>query len=83
LRVIDKAETELPQVGLMKLRDNETGKLFWVDTSDKNFRKQFIANQLRFEDELKDIFNRSGVDAARIYTHEGYVKPLMNLFKNR
>jgi uncharacterized protein (DUF58 family) len=83
LRIVDKAETELPSVGLIKLRDNETGKHFWVDTSDKTFRKKFIANHLRFEDELRDLFNRSGVDATRIYTHEGYIKPLMNLFKNR
>ncbi len=83
LRVIDKAEIELPAVGMIKLRDNETGKVIWVDSSDKSFRKQFVSNQLRFEDSLKDIFNRSGVDAARIYTHEGYIKPLMNLFKNR
>jgi uncharacterized protein (DUF58 family) len=83
LRIIDKAETELPPVGLIKLRDNETGKHFWVDTSDKTFRKKFIANHLRFEDELRDLFNRSGVDTTRIYTHEGYIKPLMNLFKNR
>jgi uncharacterized protein (DUF58 family) len=83
LRVIDKAEMDLPSVGMIKLRDNETGKVMWVDSSDTKFRKQFIANHLKFEDNLKDIFNRSGVDAARIYTHEGYIKPLMNLFKNR
>jgi uncharacterized protein (DUF58 family) len=83
LRVIDKTEMLLPEVGMIKLRDNETGKVMWVDSSDKSFRKKFIANHLKFEDSLKDIFNRSGVDAARIYTHEGYIKPLMNLFKNR
>jgi uncharacterized protein (DUF58 family) len=83
LRIIDKAETELPPVGLIKLKDNETGRITWVDTSDKTFRKQFVANHLRFEAELKELFNRSGVDAARIYTHESYIKPLMNLFKNR
>jgi uncharacterized protein (DUF58 family) len=83
LRIIDKAEKEIPNVGLLKLKDNETGKLMWVDTSDKNFRKQFIANNLKFEDELKDIFNRSGIDTTNIYTHESYIKPLMNLFKNR
>lgn len=83
LRIVDKAETELPEVGLIKLMDNESGRIMWVDTSDKAFRKKFIANQLRFEDELRDLFNRSGVDATRIYTHEGYIKPLMNLFKNR
>ncbi len=83
LRIIDRTETELPPVGMIRIRDNETGNTRFVDSSSKTFRKKFIANHLRFEDELKDLFNRSGVDAARIYTHEGYIKPLMNLFKNR
>ena len=83
LRIVDKTETELPSVGLVKLKDNESGKIIWVDTSDKSFRKQFAVNRIKFEDELKDIFNRSGIDDASILTHEGYIKPLMNLFKNR
>lgn len=83
LRIVDKTETELPEIGMVKLRDNETGKLMWIDTSDKSFRRQFTVNQRKFEDELKDVFNRSGIDSARIYTHENYVTPLMNLFKNR
>ncbi len=83
LRIVDKAERELPDIGLIKLKDNETGNVIWVDTSDKSFRKKFAVNYLKFEDELKDVFNRSGVDATNIITHENYVKPLMNLFKNR
>lgn len=83
LRIVDKAEMQLPNVGLIKLRDNETGKTMWVDTSSKSFRKQFAVNQLKFEDTLKDLFNRSGVDTTKIFTHESYIKPLMNLFKNR
>lgn len=83
LRVIDKTEQELPDIGLIKLMDNETGKLMWIDTSDKSFRKQYLANRLKFENELKDLFNRSGVDATQVYTNESYVKPLMNLFKKR
>jgi uncharacterized protein (DUF58 family) len=83
LRIVDKAERELPDIGLIKLKDNETGNVIWADTSDKNFRKQIAVNCLKFEDELKDVFNRSGVDATNITTHENYVKPLMNLFKNR
>lgn len=83
LRIVDKTETQLPDVGLVKLMDNETGKLMWVDTSNKNFRKQFTVNQLKFEEELKEIFNRSGIDATKILTHESYIQPLMNLFKNR
>lgn len=83
LRIVDKTEAELPDIGLVKLRDNETGKLIWVDTSDKSFRKQFAVNQKKFEADIKDIFNRSGIDATKIHTHENYVTPLMNLFKNR
>jgi len=83
LRVNDAHESKLPDVGLVKLRDNETGKLMWVDTSDKAFRKQMEVNRLKFEAELKDIFNRSGVDYTTINTQEGYIKPLMNLFKKR
>lgn len=83
LRVIDKTEHELPKVGLIKLRDNESGKVMWVNTSDASFRKQYAINHLKFEEELKDIFNRSGIDATKILTHESYIKPLMNLFKKR
>ncbi len=83
LRIVDKAEIELPDVGLIKLKDNESGKITWVNTSDKIFRKQFSINQIKFEEEIKDTFNRSGIDATKIFTHESYVKPLMNLFKNR
>ena len=83
LRIIDKTEMQLPEVGMVKLMDNETGKHLWVDTDNKKFRKQFAVNQLKFEDELKDIFNRAGIDATKILTHESYIQPLMNLFKNR
>lgn len=83
LRIADKLETELPDVGLVKFRDNETGKQMWVDTSDKSFRKQFALNRLKFENTLKDTFNKSGIDYTNIYTHDGYIKPLMNLFKKR
>jgi uncharacterized protein (DUF58 family) len=83
LRIIDKHELELPDVGLVKLQDNETGKQLWVDTSDREFRKQFAVNRLKFEEELNDIFKKNGIDSTKIYTHEGYIKPLMNLFKNR
>jgi uncharacterized protein (DUF58 family) len=83
LRIVDKAETVLPAIGMLRVRDNESGAIRWIDSSDDHFRKQFAINVARFEDSLKDMFNRSGVDATSIYTHEGYIKPLMNLFKNR
>jgi len=83
VRIFDKAELELPDVGLIKLRDNETGKIVWVDSSSKQFRKQYAVNRVKFDHDLKDLFNRSGIDATTVHTHESYVKPLMNLFKKR
>ena len=83
LRVMDTKELELPAVGMMKIKDNETGNILWIDTSSPSFRKQFSVNRLKFEDTLKDIFTKSGIDSTSIYTHESYIKPLMNLFKNR
>lgn len=83
LKINDKAEQEIPKVGLIKLKDNETGKIVWADTSSKEFQKQFKVNVLKREHDLKDRFNKCGVDYCEIYTHEGYIKPLMNLFKRR
>lgn len=83
LRIIDKTEQELPKVGLLKLKDNETGKTRWIDTSEPAFMRQFAVNQLKFEEELRDTFAKSGIDAAKLYTHQSYVTPLIQLFKNR
>lgn len=83
LKINDKAEQEIPKVGLVKLKDNETGKIMWVDTSSNQFQKQFKTNLLKRENAVKENFNRSGVDYCDIFTHEGYIKPLMNLFKRR
>jgi uncharacterized protein (DUF58 family) len=83
LRIIDKTEMDIPQVGLMKLKDNESGNILWIDTNDKLLRKQFATNKINFESNLKEIFNRAGIDSANINTHESYIKPLMNLFKKR
>lgn len=83
LRIYDKREQELPNVGLLKLVDAETGTLKWVDTSDKKVRTQYIANAKKHEAYLKEIFNKSGVDTANINTEESYIPPLTNLFKRR
>ena len=83
LRVFDKAEMEIPKIGLIKLKDNETGKIKWVDTSSNSFQKELKIQHLKTENKLKDTFSRAGVDYTKISTDEGYVKPLMNLLKRR
>ncbi len=83
LRIYDIREQELPDIGLVKFMDAETGQLQWVNTSDKKVRNHFYASAKKQEASLKEIFNKSGVDSADINTAESYIKPLMNLFKRR
>ncbi len=83
LRIYDKREQELPNIGIVKMMDSETEQIKWVDTTDKNVRNQFAAAAKRREAYLKEIFNKSGVDSANICTSDSYIQPLMNLFKKR
>jgi uncharacterized protein (DUF58 family) len=83
LEVYDKSELEVPPVGLVKLKDFETGEIKWVNTSSNEFQKKMKANALKREQELKELFNRAGVDHVRLRTDQSYVQPLMMMFKRR
>jgi uncharacterized protein (DUF58 family) len=83
LRLFDKHEEEFPDLGLIPVKDEESGQVSWVNTGDKKVRDAFKIDALRRKAWLKDIFSKSGVDTADIGTHESYVKPLMTLFKKR
>lgn len=83
LHVYDKREEELPNVGLIKVRDAETNQFMWLDTSNAGIRKQYKETWIAANKKLKDTFTRAGVDNARIGTDEDYVKPLLQLFKQR
>lgn len=83
LRIYDKREMELPDVGLVRIKDAETGEMRWIDTSSEDVRRKYMVNAKTAELKLKDIFNKSGVDTTSISTSESYIRPLMNLFKKR
>jgi len=83
LRIHDEREEFLPNVGMIKVRDTESGELRWIDTSDKNIRDKFNKNYYNFEMDLKQTLQSSGVDHIDIKTGKDYIKPLMNFFKNR
>lgn len=83
LRVHDIRESHLTDLGLTPFCDPETGQISWVNTSSKKVREQFKVDMLRREAKLKDTFRKCGVDFTTISTHQSYVKPLMNLFKQR
>ena len=83
IQVYDRRVEELPDVGLMKMVDPETGKDVYVDTSSHRVRalhrKWWIESQVR----LRDTFSKSGVDSISVRTDQDYVKALMNLFAKR
>ena len=83
LHIYDQRETEIPNAGLIRFLDAETGETILVDSGDKAMRELFAKNWSRMDRELKDIFSRSGVDKAKIRTDESYITPLMRLFKKR
>ncbi|MBS1647998.1 MAG: DUF58 domain-containing protein [Bacteroidetes bacterium] len=83
LRIYDKTEHHIPKIGLIKLKDQETGKLLWVDTNSPAFQQQQKIQYAKNEARLKDVFSRAGVDYTQINAQEGYIKPLMTLFKRR
>ncbi len=83
VRIFDQREEEIPDMGLVRLRDAETGGQVWVDTSDKGFRREFAKQAAIRNRKMDELFIRSGVDMASVRTDRDYVKPLMTLFKKR
>ena len=83
LRTSDPREQELPNVGLVQFTDPESGDTRWVDTGNKRIRAFYRAEALKRQARTRDILRRAGVDSAVIGTREGYVRPLMNLFRRR
>jgi len=83
LRIYDHRETELINVGMVKMSDNETGEQVWVDTARKSIRDAYRNWWLTSDKAVTSVFNKTGTDFANISTNQDYVKPLINLFKKR
>lgn len=83
LNIYDKRETELPSIGMIKLKDAEKGNYVWVDSSSRKTRKLYADWWIKHMGRLDVMFKKSGVDYVSINTNEDYVKSLMTLFKRR
>lgn len=83
LKIYDSFENNMPDLGLIYMKDAETGKHTWVDTSKSSVRHQFNEWWRMKQLSVDELFARTGVDFASISTNEDYVKPLLNLFKRR
>ncbi len=83
IQVYDQRAKELPDVGLMKVVDAETGFEQYVDTSSKRLRQAYQRYWMNRQAELQETFNKSNVDNVSIATNEDFVKSLLMLFKQR
>ena len=83
IQVYDQRARELPDVGLMKVVDAETGYEQYVDTSSKKLRQAYNKYWLTRQAQLQETFNKSNVDSVSIATNDDFVKSLLLLFKKR
>jgi uncharacterized protein (DUF58 family) len=83
LKVSDPLEKEIPDVGLMKVLDSETGFEKWIDTSSKYVRKTYSDWWSNHIENLNNTFKKCGVDFTELSTKDDYVRPLMKLFESR
>ena len=83
LQVFDMRETDLPDLGLVRVADEETGAIRWVDSGNPQVRANYKKWYTDHQYALNDLFRRSGIDAVQIRTDQDYVKPLTKLFHKR
>ncbi len=83
MKVVDKMEGELPNIGLIQMHDGETGGDYWIDSSNKSTRTQYAELWKSNKEELQSLFKRNKVDSIDIVTGESYLAPLQNFFKRR
>ena len=79
----DRRERELPDVGIIELRDAETGETMVINTRSEAARQSYREQIQRTEAERRQVFRASQVDAIHIRTDEPYVKPLIQFFRQR
>jgi uncharacterized protein (DUF58 family) len=83
LKVFDPVEQAIPDIGLIKVSDSETGEEKWIDTSSKFTRNAYSQWWVSHIELIRNIFVRCGVDSTELRTDLDYVKPLIKLFENR
>ena len=83
IQVFDKRDSQLPDVGFMRVVDLETGNDRWIDTSSKSVRNSYGKWWYECQQKNQAALNRYRIDYASVPTGEDYVKVLMGLFKRR
>ena len=81
--ISDPLEREIADVGIIALEDAESGHQRWVDTGDRQWRREFSERVARMDAEKSDVFTAAGVDHVRVTTERDYVAEVGGFFKNR
>lgn len=83
IQVYDRRDAEMPDVGLVRVRDLERGTDRWLDTSSSSARKAYAKAWYERQQRLASVTARSSVDLASVTTDEDFVKALLGLFRRR
>ncbi len=83
IRVFDKNDTALPDIGLVQVQDAETGENVWLDTRDTMVKFYYRQQADQIQDQAKTIFQTAGADLLEIPTGADYVKILQQFFIKR
>ncbi len=83
IRIIDPAEEQLPNIGLIQIQDPETGSINWVDTSSKAVRSKYEEDYHEFVSKFKSFCKHSGTDYLDLRVDRSYTKQLLEFFKRR
>ena len=81
IQIYDRRDAELPNVGLLKVRDPETGARVWADTSLSSVREAYAKAWRDQQAALENVYTKTGIHNISLRTDEDYVKGLMRLFK--
>lgn len=82
IQIYDRRDAELPDVGLIKMKDAESGVRVWTDTSLRSTREAYAAHWNKQQQNLIALFQKTGINHVSLRTDEDFVKALMRLFKN-
>ncbi|MCD8406988.1 DUF58 domain-containing protein [Tenacibaculum dicentrarchi] len=83
IRIYDKHDEEIPNLGMVPMQDAETGNIHLVNTSSKSVRNQYKENALRLTDYFETAFKKSGSGTINARADESYVKKLLGYFKQK
>ena len=83
IRVYDKREVEMPNIGLVPMLDSETQKTQWVNTASKAVRNQYQKSHQKHVDAFETLFRKNGAGTLHCSLEESYVKKLLGYFKAR